>query len=98
MDLPKSVISSRSRTWRMVSASLRTSVSTGALSSNSAARMRAKPLVLGCVLSVSTHLIASYVRTNKLPRRVTALRTTPGVEGAVTLASSPLSLLDDRCK
>ena len=39
---------SLSRTWRITSASLRTSVSTGALSSWSAARIRAKVLVLGC--------------------------------------------------
>lgn len=42
--------------------------------------MRAKPLVLG----------------RRLPRRVTARRTTPGVEGAVPDASSPLSLPLDR--
>jgi len=38
---------SLSRTWRTTSASLRISVSSGALSSRSAARMRAKPLVFG---------------------------------------------------
>lgn len=46
---------SLSRVWRTTSASRRTSVSTGALSSARAARMRAKPLVLGYCISVSTH-------------------------------------------
>lgn len=36
--------------------------------------------------------------TKRFPRLVTALLTTPGVEGAAGVDSSPLSLLDDRCK
>jgi hypothetical protein len=43
----RSTSTSLSRVWRTTSASRRTSVSTGALSSASAARIRAKPLVLG---------------------------------------------------
>ena len=66
---------SRSRTWRIVSLSRRISVSIGAASSARAARMRAKPFVLG----------------KRLPRLVTGRRTTPGVLGAVSDASSPLS-------
>lgn len=42
---------SASRVWRTTSASRRTSVSTGALSSASAARIRANPLVLGYAMS-----------------------------------------------
>jgi len=55
----------------MVSLSRRISVSTGAASSIRAARILAKPFVLG----------------RRLPRLVTGLRTTPGVPGVIDASS-----------
>lgn len=63
---------SASRVWRTTSASRRTSVSTGALSSARAARIRANPLVLGSML----------------PLLVTGLRTTPARPGVMGIPST----------
>lgn len=80
-----SMATSLSRTCLMTSASCRTSVSAGAVSSARAARMRAKFLVLGCIAcQLPPAFVVSYSRlTRRLPRRLATRRT-------IVLCPSPL--------
>jgi len=68
---------SLSRVRRTTSASRRTSVSIGALSSARAARIRANVFVLGCYNISGCFGISYCLLTNIFPLLVTALRMTP---------------------